>query len=164
VLVLRRASRDRHRVRELLPQVSDIFVQRRVMGAERPILDVYVAWETAEDGDRDAAIAEIRNSVRTMTDRGQIGYGIPAFGALVEILLERGTDIDFAEAQAAIAGLESAAADGSVIRDVWLLRMRALLAHAGGDESGYQDYRERYRAMASSLGFEGHIAWAQAMP
>jgi hypothetical protein len=26
------------------------------------------------------------------------------------------------------------------------------------------DYRDRYRAMATALGFEGHIAWAEAMP
>jgi hypothetical protein len=26
------------------------------------------------------------------------------------------------------------------------------------------DYRDRYRAMATSLGFQGHIAMAQAMP
>ena len=40
----------------------------------------------------------------------------------------------------------------------------ALLAKAHGDESGYRDYRDRYRAMATSLGFEGHIKWAEAMP
>ena len=45
-----------------------------------------------------------------------------------------------------------------------LLRMHALLARAHGDENGYRDSRDRYRAMATSLGFEGHIAWAEAMP
>ena len=50
-----------------------------------------------------------------------------------------------------------------MIRDVWLLRMRALLAQACGDEAAYRDYRDRYREMARSLGFEGHIAWAEAM-
>ena len=51
-----------------------------------------------------------------------------------------------------------------MIRDIWLLRLRALLAHAHGDDTAYRDYRDRYRAMARSLGFEGHIAWAEAMP
>jgi hypothetical protein len=45
-----------------------------------------------------------------------------------------------------------------------LLRLRALLAHGHGDEAAYRDYRDRYRAKARSLGFEGHIAWAEAMP
>ncbi len=26
------------------------------------------------------------------------------------------------------------------------------------------DYRDRYRKMADELGFEGHMAWAEAMP
>jgi hypothetical protein len=30
--------------------------------------------------------------------------------------------------------------------------------------TGYHDYRDRYRDMATTLGFEGHIAWAEAMP
>lgn len=34
-------------------------------------------------------------------------------------------------------------------------RPRALLAHALVDESGYGDYRERCRTLATSIGFEG---------
>ena len=52
---------------------------------------------------------------------------------------------------------------GLVIRDIWLLRLRALLARARGDDVAYRDLAIRYRAMAKSLGFEGHIAWAEAM-
>lgn len=28
----------------------------------------------------------------------------------------------------------------------------------------YRDFADRYRAIATSFGFEGHIAWAEAMP
>jgi len=38
-----------------------------------------------------------------------------------------------------------------------------VLAQARGDDKRYHDYRDRYRDMAKSLGFEGHIAWAEAM-
>jgi len=54
--------------------------------------------------------------------------------------------------------------DGLVLHDIWLLRMRALLARAHGDDTAYRDYQDRYRDMVRSLGFEGHIAWAEAMP
>ena len=27
----------------------------------------------------------------------------------------------------------------------------------------YRDYRDSYRAMANEFGFEGHMAWAEAM-
>jgi hypothetical protein len=83
----------------------------------------------------------------------------------VETLLERGADGDAAEAQAAIERLSAAPADdGLVIRDILLLRLRALLARARGDETAYRDFRDHYRAMATALGFEGHMKWAEAMP
>jgi hypothetical protein len=33
-----------------------------------------------------------------------------------------------------------------------------------GDAAAYADLRDRYRDMAKTLGFEGHIEWAEAMP
>jgi hypothetical protein len=50
------------------------------------------------------------------------------------------------------------------MRDIWLLRLRALLAQAHGDDAAYAHFRDGYRDMARTLGFEGHIAWAEAMP
>ena len=41
---------------------------------------------------------------------------------------------------------------------------RCAAGRAHGDEAAYRDYRDRYRAMATSLGFEGHMKWAEAMP
>jgi hypothetical protein len=40
--------------------------------------------------------------------------------------------------------------------------LRVLLAQAHGDENAYHDYRDR--TMATELGFEGHMKWAEAMP
>ena len=77
----------------------------------------------------------------------------------------RGADGDVAEAEATIERLAAAPAnDGLAVRDIWLLRLRALLARAQGDDTAYRDLRDRYRAMATTLGFEGHIDWAEAMP
>jgi adenylate cyclase len=72
---------------------------------------------------------------------------------------------DREEAQAAIDRLATLPTEpGFVLHDIWLLRLRALLARTRGDEATYRDFRDRYRAMAKSLGFEGHIKWAEAMP
>ena len=96
---------------------------------------------------------------------GQLVHGVWGTAILVETLLDRGADDDVAEAEAAIDRLAAAPADdGLVIRDIWLLRLRTLLARAQGDDTGYRDYRDRYRNMATSLGFEGHMKWAEAMP
>ena len=65
----------------------------------------------------------------------------------------------------AIERLAAAPADdGLVARDIWLLRLRALLARTQGDDTAYRDHWDRYRTMATSLGFEGHMKWAEAMP
>jgi hypothetical protein len=91
-------------------------------------------------------------------------WGVTATGVLVETLLSRSGDGDVAEAQAAIERLAAAPAeDGLAVRDIWLLRLRALLARAHGDAGAYAHLRERYCATAESLDFEGHIDWAEAM-
>ena len=107
----------------------------------------------------------MRAAVKEMFDAGEFAHCDAATGALVETLLDRGADRDISEAEAAIARLAAAPTDdGLVIREIWLLRLRALLARAHGDEAGYRDYRDRYRDMARTLEFDGHIAWAEAMP
>jgi hypothetical protein len=54
--------------------------------------------------------------------------------------------------------------EGLVMRDIWLLRLRTLLARGRGDAAAYTDLRDDYRDMAKTLGYVGHIAWAEAMP
>ncbi len=88
-----------------------------------------------------------------------------ATAALAEALLRRRSKEDRGEARAAIDRLAAVPTDpGFLLNEIWLLRLRALLARAHGDETSYRDHRDRYRDMAKSLGFEGHIAWAEAMP
>jgi hypothetical protein len=82
----------------------------------------------------------------------------------VETLLSRGTAGDIDEAWRAIDRLASLpSGDGLTIPEITLLRLRALLSMACGDDIAYRDLTDRYRAMAESLGFEGHIAMARAM-
>jgi hypothetical protein len=166
-LVHRQTPEERDRGHKLLAEVSEVFLRRGQQLCDVPIVEVYLARERARRrGDRDAAIPPMRAAVDHLFREGQLlAWGIPATGVLVETLLDRGADNDVAEAEAAIERLAAAPTDeGLVLRDIWLLRLRALLAKAHGDETAYRDYRNRYRAMATSLSFEGHIAWAEAMP
>jgi hypothetical protein len=105
----------------------------------------------------------MRAAVDQLFREGQLlEWGIPATGVLVETLLDRASDIDVAEAEAAIERLAAAPADdGLVIRDIWLLRLQALLARAHGDAAAYAHFRDRYLDTARTLGYEGHIAWAE---
>ena len=129
-----------------------------------PVAELSAARERARRGDRDAAIAVMRKAVDELHQAGRLCFGVWGTGVLVETLLERGAEGDLAEAQEAIDWLANLPADeGSAMRDITLLRLRALLARARGDDVAYRDLAGRYRAMAESLGFEGHIAWAEAM-
>ncbi|MFZ3290701.1 ATP-binding protein [Mycobacterium sp.] len=165
-LVHRATAAERDRGHKLLVEVSDVFVRRGYLLQALPIVNVYLARERARHGDRDEAVQLMRAAVDHLFRGGRLmSWGVPATGVLVETLLDRGTDGDVVEAEAAIERLAAAPADeGLGIRDIWLLRLRALLARARGDDTAYRDYRDRYRDMARTLGFEGHIAWAEAMP
>ncbi len=165
-LVHRQTAAERDRGQALLAEVSDEFTRHAHNLGDRPLVDVYVARERAQRGDRDEAIALMCDAVDNLVREGQLlSWGTPATGVLVETLLDRAAEGDLAEAEAAVERLAAAPTDQDLaIRDIWLLRLRALLARAQGDAAAYADLRDRYREMANSLGFEGHIAWADAMP
>jgi len=165
-LVHRHTDAERDRGYKLLAEVSDMLLRQGHNLAELPMVNVYLAREAARRGDRDDAIPLVRAAVdHLFREEKLLMWGIPTTGVLVETLLDRGAESDVAEAEAAIERFAAAPAEEDlVIRDIWLLRLRALLARAHGDEASYRDYRDRYRAMATSLGFEGHVKWAEAMP
>ena len=156
---------DRDRGHKLLAEASDMYLRGVHNLAELPFVNVHLARERARRGDHDEAIPLMRATVDHLFRDGQLLlHGIGATGVLVETLLDRGADGDVAEAEAAIERLTAAPTDSVAMRDIWLLRLRALLARAHDDATAYAHIRDRYRDMATSLGFEGHIAWAEAMP
>jgi hypothetical protein len=144
--------------------VRDMWLREQEPLYGMPLLDIYVARESARSGDHDGAIPVMRKAVDDLHQAGRLGFGVCGAGVLVEALLARGTAADLAEAQTAIDRLANLPADeGLAVRDIWLLRLRALLSRARGDDVAYRELADRYRAMAESLGFEGHIAMAEAM-
>jgi class 3 adenylate cyclase len=165
-LVNRQTAQERDRGQKLLAEVSDVFLRRGHNLGELPIVNVYLARERARSGDRDDAISLVRAAVDDLFREGQLlAWGAQATGVLVEIMLDRGTDADVAEAEAAIERLAAAPTDDSLaVRDIWLLRLQALLARAHDDAAAYAHFRDRHREMARALEFDGHIAWAEAMP
>jgi hypothetical protein len=163
-LAQREADTDRQRGLELLAQVHDMCMHGRFYRSELPGLEAVDALERLRQGDLDGAIPVIRNVVNGSFEDGQLAYGATGTALLVEALLARGTEADVAEAQIAIdRAMKLPPDEGLVLRDVTLLRPRAMVARARGDDVAYRDLVSRYRAMAESLGFEGHLAMAEAM-
>jgi len=161
-LMHRDAEADRRRGLELAMPAREW--QRERTPSLVPLTVLVVERERARHGDRDAAIPAMRKALDELNDDERLGYSVWATGALVETLLERGADADLAEAQQSIERLANLRADqDSAMREITLLRLRTLLARARGDDVAYRDLLSRYRATAQSLGFEEHIAWAEAM-
>ncbi len=157
---------ERDRGYALLTEVSDAALLRRHNLCDRPLIEAYAAREQARRGDRDGAIASMRAVVdHLFRDGPRLLHGVAATGVLVETLIDRGSDDDLSEAAAAVSRVADVrSGDELVVRDVWLLRWRALLARAHGDDAGYRRHRDRYRDMAAVHGLEGHLAWAEALP
>jgi hypothetical protein len=163
-LMQRDGAADHQRGLELLAQVRDMCLHGRFYRSELPGLEAADALEMARRGDRDGAIPVLRKVLNGLVEAGQLAYGAPGTAILVEMLLDRGTEGDVAEAQSAIDRAAKLPPDeGLVLRDITLLRPRALLARARGEDVAYRDLAARYREMAESLGFEGHIAMARTM-
>jgi len=163
MVLTRLADADQEVGLELLQQGSE---QARGHGdvLTATVADVATAECTAQIGDIDGAIAMSRTILGHLYDSGEMLFRGPATTVLVESLLRRGTEPDLREAQAAIDQLACVPTEPAfVLYEMPLTRLRALLARAHGDEAAYRGLADRYRAMAASLGFEGHIAMAEAM-
>ena len=166
VLLNRDAAADRHRGLELMMQAREIWLRKQIALQMIPVVELWAARERTRRGDPDAAIPVMRQAVDELHRAGRLEYSVWGTGVLVVTLLERGAEGDLTEAQDAIdrlANLRDQDSQDSSVLVITLLRLQALLARARGDDVAYGDLAGRYRAMAESLGFEGHIAWAEAM-
>ncbi len=131
------------------------------MAAGLAMIDIEFAKEAVRNGDFDDAI-EMLSSVRRRDSLPQAFDGLVS-EAIVDILVERGKPADLVAAQNEIDRLAADAEPGNALSEIVSLRMNALLAKARGDEYGYREFRDRYRAKATDAGYEGHIAKAEAM-
>jgi adenylate cyclase len=148
----------------LLAAAREAALQERFTLAAAGVIDVVFAREKARAGDLDGAIDLSRAALEVEFASGGTTYGGPATTVLVEALLRRARDTDLQEAQAAVDRLAAVPTEpGFVMYEIQLLRLKALLARTHGDEAAYRELRDRYGAMAKRLGFEGHIAMAEAM-
>jgi adenylate cyclase len=164
VTLVRQDGAEREAGLDLLAKIRERALNERFSLHALPIADIHIAREKARLGDLDGTIGLSRAVVDELFDSGGSVWIALATTVLVEALLQRGGDEDVEDAQTAIDRLAAVPTDpGFVLHEITLLRLRALLARAHGDAATYTRFRDRYRDMARTLGFEGHIAWAEAM-
>ncbi|EHB54944.1 adenylate/guanylate cyclase [Mycolicibacterium rhodesiae JS60] len=165
VVLVHQGGAHRHDGLTMLANGREIAMQKEITLNALAVVDPEIARERAGNGDLAGAIELSRAAIDDMFKRGAMFLRGFATTVLVEALLARGVDDDLLDAKAAIDRLARVPTEpGFVLHELPLLRLRALVARAAHDESGYRDYRDRYRALATSLGFDGHIAAAEAMP
>ena len=126
--------------------------------------DLDLAADKVSSGGFDEAIALCEGVVDNQLRSGESINRGWSTSVLVEALLGRASEGDLDRAQAAIDRLAGLPAEpGFLYHELPLMRLRALLARARGDDATYRDLRDRYRSRAESTGMEGHIALAHAM-
>jgi len=156
-LLHRDSPADRERGLTALEQLRDMCLDGHWTLSEVPLIEAYIGCEQGRRGDLDGGIAASRAAVDALFAAGQFAWCIPTTGMFAEMLVTRGGEADLQEAHTAIERLAAASID-VVDREIWLLRVRALLAGAGGDEAAHRKLSRQYRAMATKLGRLGHMA------
>jgi adenylate cyclase len=162
LLLFRGNATDRSRGRELLARAHDMCMKSQFPRSELPLIDLMRGYDMARDGDYDNALPPMRKAADEFSIQHQFVYLVGAIPLLVETLIGRGAPGDLDEAEARVERLAAIPGDEWLARDIMVLRLHTLLAWARGD-AGYADLRDRYRALATSLGFEGHMQWAEEL-
>ncbi len=161
-LLCRDSEDDRLRGLEILTHIRNTWLPERTPSLV-PIVELLAGRERARRGDRDAALPMMRAALDDLLKEGRFGWCVSGTAFLVEALLHRVTGDEPAEAEERIRQLAGLPAAAGPMLDITVLRLRTLLARARGDED-YRALLGRYRDMAKSLGLDGHIARAEALP
>jgi adenylate cyclase len=165
LMLVRLGGNSRARGFQLLEQVRAMTLEQRYNLSVVPLIDAHVAQEKTRVGDFAGAILQSRAAVNEFFGLGSKVWSGYATNVLVDALTQSGNDADLQEAKVAVDRLARLPIEpGVVVHELWLLRARALLARACRDEVTYHGLRDDYRKTATELGFEGHMAMADAMP
>ena len=171
-LVHRWTNTERDRGRLVLAEVGEVFLRRGFFLADLPIVEVCLARERAQCGDRDGAIRP-RAAVDDQFREGRLlGWSIPTTGVLVETLLDRGAEGDVVEAEAAIERLAEATIERLAERPTTV----SLCARSGCCGCGlvWRGFTAAPRLLTRTSGIatatwpnrlasKGHIEWVEAM-
>jgi adenylate cyclase len=164
VTLIHTDSVERTAAFDFLARAREMFVDEQLIVTLRRMADLEFARERARSADLGGAIELATTVLAEQFDTGEMVFRGPATAVLVEALLSRGSAADIEDAQRAIDRLAAVPTEqGFVLHELPLLRLRALLARARGDEPSYRQFVARFRARAAETDFEGYLAQAEAM-
>ena len=158
VVLVHHSDRYRAQGLDLLVQARGEAIAKGFTLNALAIVDPEIAREKARNGDLDGAIELAGAAIDDMFARGAMYFRGVTTTFLVEALLARGADGDLQKAQDAIDRLAEVPVDpGFVLHEIPLLRLRALMARAHGDDDACRELMDRFRAAAEAAGFEALV-------
>ena len=120
-----------------LSTAREMLVREKLTLTLQRMTEIEFARHWALTGEVDRAIDLTRSVIREQADTGEMIFRGAATTVLVEALLQRRSAADVDDACAAIDQLEAVPTDpGFVLHELPILRLRALLSRARGDEPG----------------------------
>jgi adenylate cyclase len=128
----------------------------------RPTIIADLAIDAVSKGDREPALRDLRAGFARYAGRGSKIFAGCSGEALVELLTERGSADDLAEARRIVARWQQLR-PGIPGLDLWWLRSRTLLARAEGDLSGYAELSAQYLTLCEKLDARGRLDEARTM-
>ena len=153
---------DRQRGYGILRELRETCVREGFALNVVPFFETYLALETAEGGNPDRAIANLRAVADEVLRHGSQSNVDLTLRFMVELLIARG---ELEQAESGIERIRAFPLDAApVARDLTVLHLTALLARARGDEATHREMTERHRAIANQLGFDGDMGAAAVLP
>jgi adenylate cyclase len=163
LVLVTRDGTQRDQGLDLFTKTRDAALAERFSLSPLIIVDPEFAVEKARTGDLDGAVEMVRTVVDGAYESGDMIWRGRATEVLVQLLVRRGSEGDQHEAHAAIDRLAAVPTDpGFVLHELPLLRSRALLALARGDENSHRDFLDQHRMKAAAAGYHAVIAIADA--
>lgn len=162
VVLLRNDESARAEAIELLERARANIQEHNLFTTALPAIAADLAEDAARSGRRDQATDELRECFALHVTRGLRLVAGRAAEALVELLVERGSSGDLAEAHRIIDEPLARHPDIPAM-DLWWLKSRAVLAKAEGDDQGYADLADQYLSLCKKLDARGRIDQARQM-
>lgn len=121
-----------------------------------------LAADAARRGRLDEAIERLREQVLLHSNEASFFYIVSPAEALIELLTQRNTAEDRAEAAQVVELWRSRRPDAPAM-NLWWLKSQALLAEARGDAPSRLDFAQQYLAACESFGVDCRLAEARRM-
>ena len=162
--LVHRGGAERDEGFALLARARDAALEERFSMIAVQVFYIEFAREKLRTGDIDGAIDLSRTVMEAEIASGERTFYPTVVTVLAEALVARGADGDLQEAEVAVSSLATIAdTSGYRLYELFLRRLRALLARARGDEVGFREFTASYREFAEALDIKRHIAFADEM-